>query len=466
MNIGIIGMGVMGHNLALNMADHDFQVACYNRTASVTEEVFKKYPHANMHAFYNLEEFVNALEKPRKIMLMIKAGQAVDAVIGQLLPLLSTGDIILDGGNSFFQDTIKRSAELEAKGIHYFGVGISGGEEGARKGPAIMPGGKKEIYPQIQDILESIAAKAEGEPCCHYIGTDGAGHFVKMVHNGIEYADMQLLAETYLLLKEVAGLSNKEISDIFVDWNKGELHSYLLGITADILADKDVDGTDLIDHILDLSSQKGTGKWTGIEALNEGIDVSLITAACNARFMSNFLTERQSGSKLISKTAVHPQVKDDFIESVRKSLYVGKIVAYAQGFSLYKAASTKYEWHLDLGEIASIFRGGCIIQARFLNDITNAYAAEKTAANLLFTQFFLKQVNANKQDLQLCVKTAIDYDLPVPALLNAIGYLNIASSKWMGANLIEAQRDYFGAHTFARTDKTGKFHHIWQHRKI
>ena len=462
MDIGIIGMAVMGSNLALNIADHGFKVAGYNRTVEVTKDVIAKHPHENMTGFYNLKEFLMSLKKPRKVMLMIKAGKPVDLLIDELLPQLDAGDIIIDGGNSFFQDTIRRFNYLKGKGINYFGVGISGGEKGARFGPAIMPGGSKEIYPHIQPILEAISAHVDDEPCCTYIGENGAGHYVKMVHNGIEYADMQLISEAYLLLRYIGGYDNKKIAEIFNEWNQGELHSYLIGITADIFAEDDEAEGQLVDKIVDSAGQKGTGRWTSIQSLEQGIDISMITAACNARVVSNLLDERKLANQLITAPVLTASLGDDFITAVQKSLYAAKIVAYAQGFSLYRSASKVYNWNLDYGKIAAIFRAGCIIQADFLSKITEAYSQNKNLANLMFDKFFMENINTNQSDLRKIICMAVSKGIPVPAFSNALQYIDVHRSGQIGANLIQAQRDYFGAHTFNRIDKDGVFHHEWQ----
>ena len=463
-DIGIIGLSVMGRSLALNMADHGFKVSGYNRSASVTEQVMEDHPHENLFPFYSLDEFVNSLEHPRKVMLMIQAGAPVDAVIDQLIPLLEQGDIVMDGGNSFFEDTRRRSKTLAEAGIHYLGVGISGGEEGARFGPSIMPGGEESAYQAVRPILDAIAAKAMGDPCCAYIGPDGAGHYVKMVHNGIEYADMQLIAEAYLLLKYVGNFSNLELSDIFREWNQGELKSYLIGITAGIFREADdLDGGQLIDRILDSAKQKGTGRWASIESLKQGVDISMITSACGARILSNHLDERKMASAQIEGPAIRRA--DDraaFAETVRRALYAGKIIAYAQGFSLMQDASERYGWNLDLGTIASIFRAGCIIQAVFLDDITKAYEADSNAGNLMFHPFFRNRINEYQESLRRAASTGVLNGLPVPALSQAASYLDAFRSPASGANLIQAQRDCFGAHTYERTDRPGSFHHEWR----
>lgn len=464
LDIGIVGLSVMGRSLALNMADHGFKVGGYNRSAAVTEQVMRDHPHENLTPFYDLKSLTDALDRPRKVMLMIQAGKPVDAVIEQLVPLLEEGDMILDGGNSFFEDTRRRAALLAEKGIHYLGVGISGGEEGARFGPSIMPGGNANAYESVRPILEAIAARAMDEPCCAYIGPDGAGHYVKMVHNGIEYADMQLIAESYLLLKYVGGFTNQELAHIFKSWNDGELHSYLIGITASILQEADdlADG-ELIDRIKDSAKQKGTGRWASIEALKQGVDISMITSACTARIMSNHLDEREKAWELIHSPAIilSPD-KEAFAAMVREALYTGKIIAYAQGFSLMQDTSRLYGWNLDLGKIASIFRAGCIIQAVFLNDITHAFEADPKPESLIFDRFFLSRINEHQDSLRQAVSTGVMNGLPIPALCNAVSYLDEFRAKAAGANLIQAQRDCFGAHTYERTDREGVFHHEWR----
>ena len=463
-DIGIVGLSVMGRSLALNMADHGFRVAGYNRSRAVTEEVVRQHPHENLTPFYSLDELVAALTRPRRIMLMIQAGAPVDAVIRQLEPLLEQGDIILDGGNSFFEDTRRRSAALAGKGIQYFGVGISGGEEGARHGPSIMPGGDKNAYPLIQPILEAVAATAEGTPCCTYIGPDGAGHYVKMVHNGIEYADMQLIAESYLLLKYIGGFSNDALAGLFSEWNKGELKSFLIGITADIFREADdlADGS-LVDHILDSAAQKGTGRWTSIESLRQGVDISTITAAAGARVMSNALEIRKQVRDLIEPPALQ-RIPDRaaFAKQVRQALYTAKIIAYAQGFSLMRDASERYGWALDLGAIAGIFRAGCIIQADFLNDITAAFRRDPALSSLLLDEFFRSRLAAGHNSLRACAAAGLQSGLPLPAMTNALSYLDQFRGQHVGANLIQAQRDLFGAHTYERTDRPGVFHHEWR----
>lgn len=462
-DIGMIGLSVMGRSLALNMADHGFRVAGYNRSAAVTDDVVRSHPHENLSPFYSLEELAGALEKPRRVMLMIQAGAAVDAVIEQLIPLLSPGDLILDGGNSYFEDTRRRSARLREKGIFYFGVGVSGGEEGARHGPSIMPGGDVAAYEAVRPILEAIAAKAEKEPCCTFIGPDGAGHYVKMVHNGIEYADMQLIAEAYLLLKYIGGFDNKALSEIFARWDAGELHSYLTGITAAILREPDDLGPgELADRIVDSAAQKGTGRWTSIESLKQGVDTSMIAAACGARIMSNRLDQRKNAAGLLKgPVPANAPDREAFAETVREGLYAAKIVAYAQGFSLMRDASRRYSWNLDLGGIAGIFRAGCIIQAAFLNDITRAFRRTPDLENLILDEFFLARISQNQSSLRAAASAGILSGLPLPTMTAAISYLDAFRGVHVGANLIQAQRDCFGAHTYLRTDREGVFHHEW-----
>ncbi|MCI7539601.1 MAG: NADP-dependent phosphogluconate dehydrogenase [Veillonellaceae bacterium] len=462
MDIGMVGMAVMGSNLALNMADHGYQVACYNYTPDLTEKFVKEHPHENAHPFYDLKEFVASLKKPRKIMMMIMAGAPVDSMIDQLIPLLDKGDIIIDGGNSFFGDTMRRYDTCKAHGLNFFGTGISGGETGARRGPCIMPGGDKDAYDSVQPIFEAIAAKADGAPCCTYIGESGAGHFVKMVHNGIEYADMQLIAESYLLLKYAGGFQNDEIAKIFRTWNEGELKSYLVGITADVLAEHDdLGGGFLVDKIVDSAGQKGTGRWTSIEAMKEGVNTSLITAACNARVMSNQSMLRQKMQQALPAANLAHKSGQAFIDDVEASLYTGKIAAYAQGFALYRAASAHYSWQLDYSRIASIFRGGCIIQAAFLEKITEAYEKTPDLENLMEDAFFLQRIQQNLPALRRTVAFGITCGLPIPALANAASYIDATRSPLLGANLIQGLRDDFGAHTYQRTDREGAFHHDW-----
>lgn len=462
-NIGLIGLSVMGSNLALNIADHDFSVSVYNRTSSVTEKMMQEHPHKNIVAQFTLEDFVQSLERPRKVILMVKAGGAVDSLIEQLLPLLEKGDIIIDGGNSYFKDTQRRSLYLAEKDLHYFGVGISGGEEGARFGPAMMPGGNQEAYEQVRPIFEAISAKVNGNACCAYTSTDGAGHYVKMVHNGIEYGDMQLISEAYMLLKHVGGFSNEELAQTFKKYNQGDLESYLIDITAKIFEVKE--GEDyLVDKIMDKSSQKGTGKWTNEQAIDLGMDISVISAALNGRFMSVLKEERSKAEALYGERSFAPLSAEEkalWAEQVGKSLYAAKIISYAQGFKLLQAAEKQYDWKFDYSEIAKIFRGGCIIQAKLLQPIIEAYSKNKDLENLLFDPYFYQVVNENQKDLRQVLVTAIQNRVAVPAFASALSYLDVYTTKESGANLVQAQRDYFGAHTFERKDKEGSFHFDW-----
>lgn len=462
-DIGVIGLAVMGRSIALNMADHGFKVGGYNRSRQVTERLIEEHPHENLVPFYELKELVASQERPRKFLIMVKAGKPVDLVIDQLSPLLDAGDMILDGGNSFFEDTRRREQQLREKGIYYFGTGISGGEKGARFGPSIMPGGDEAAYSHIAPILETIAAKAKGEPCCAYMGPDGAGHYVKMVHNGIEYADMQLIAEAYLLLKYAGGFSNEELADMFARWNQGKLKSYLIGITADIFREKDdfQDGQ-LIDYILDSAGQKGTGRWTSLESLKQGVNVSLITAACNARIMSNRIEKRKLAKELIPEPkGISAPEKAVMKELVEQGLYTAKITAYAQGFELLAHASKEYGWNLRYGRIAAIFRAGCIIQAEFLEDITKAFEKNPELDNLMLDSFFLDGIRKGQESLREALCIGIKNGIPLPAMSQAAAYIDAFRGVPAGANLIQAQRDCFGAHTYERIDRDGIFHHDW-----
>ncbi|MBC2575177.1 NADP-dependent phosphogluconate dehydrogenase [Peptostreptococcus canis] len=469
-NIGVVGLSVMGMNLALNMADNGYRVSIFNRTISVVDKVMEENFHKNFTSTYSLKEFVKSLEKPRRIFLMVKSGKPVDMLIEQLIDIVEEGDIIIDGGNSFYKDTIRRTNYLKEKNINFLGVGISGGEEGARFGPAIMPGGTEEAYKYVKDIFEDISAKAYGESCCKYISEDGSGHYVKMVHNGIEYADMQLISEAYAILKNIGGLNNHEIQKVFEDWNKSELESYLIEITANIFKVKEDDGTYLLDNIMDKASQKGTGKWTNLEAIDLGVDISVISAALNARFMSNLKDERTKAENIIFKNTVGNNQdlninlnmdRKELIKLVKNSLYISKIVSYAQGFKLLKAAEKEYSWNLNFSEIAKIFRGGCIIRAKFLNDISDAFVAESDVDNLILTKFFSNEINTGLEDLRRLLSITVQQGVPVSAMSSALGYIDTYRTSRSSANLIQAQRDYFGAHTFERLDREGSFHYEW-----
>ncbi len=461
--IGVIGMAVMGRNLALNIESRGFSVSIYNRSRDKTEEVIAEHSDKRLVPYYSIEDFVNSLEKPRRILIMVQAGKGTDAVIDELRPLLDKGDIIIDGGNAYFEDTIRRNKMLSDEGFNFIGTGVSGGEEGALKGPSIMPGGQKEAYELVAPILEKIAAKANGEPCVAYIGPDGAGHYVKMAHNGIEYGDMQLIAESYSVLKHVGGLTNDELSDVFSDWNKGELDSYLTEITADIFKYKDENGDYLVDKILDAAGNKGTGKWTSQSALDLGEPLSLITESVFARYISAIKDQRVAASKVLKGPSKEVFIGDKqaLIEKVRKALYMGKIISYAQGFAQLKAASEHYNWQLNYGEIAKIFRAGCIIRAQFLQKITDAYSENNNIDNLLLAPYFSKTVEAYQQSLRDVICLAVSQGIAVPTLSAAIAYYDSYRSAVLPANLIQAQRDYFGAHTYKRIDKEGVFHTDW-----
>lgn len=460
--IGVIGMAVMGRNLALNIESRGYSVSIYNRSKDKTEEVMAEHPGKKLVPYFSMQDFVNSLEKPRRVLIMVQAGKGTDAVIDELKPLLDKGDIIIDGGNAYFKDTIRRNTDLSNDGFNFIGTGVSGGEEGALKGPSIMPGGQKEAYQLVAPILEKIAATANGEPCVAYIGPDGAGHYVKMVHNGIEYGDMQLIAESYSLLKHAVGLNNDELAAVFSEWNKGELDSYLIEITADIFRKKDESGQYLVDVILDAAGNKGTGKWTSQNSLDLGEPLSLITESVFARYISAIKEQRVAASKILSgPSASVSGDKAELIEKIRKALYMGKIISYAQGFAQLKAASNEYKWDLNYGEIAKIFRAGCIIRAQFLQKITDAYAENKEVVNLLLTPYFQKTVEDYQQSLRDVVSLAVQSGIPVPTLSAAITYYDSYRSAVLPANLIQAQRDYFGAHTYLRTDKEGVFHTEW-----
>lgn len=459
--IGVIGLAVMGKNLALNIESRGFSVSVYNRSSSKTEEFLEEAKGKNVVGTYSIEEFVQSLETPRKILLMVKAGTATDATIQSLLPHLEKDDILIDGGNTYYKDTQRRNKELAESGIHFIGTGVSGGEEGALKGPSIMPGGQKEAHELVKPILEAISAKVDGEACTTYIGPDGAGHYVKMVHNGIEYGDMQLISESYFILKQVLGLSAEELHEVFAEWNKGELDSYLIEITADIFTKKDEEtGKPLVDVILDKAGQKGTGKWTSQSALDLGVPLPIITESVFARFISAMKEERVKASSLLSGPDVKPvtENKEELIEAVRKALFMSKICSYAQGFAQMKAASEEYNWDLKYGEIAMIFRGGCIIRAAFLQKIKDAYDREPELDNLLLDSYFKNIAESYQGALRQVISLAVAQGVPVPSFSSALAYYDSYRTAVLPANLIQAQRDYFGAHTYERTDKEGIFH--------
>ncbi len=462
-NIAVIGLSVMGKNLALNIADKGYKVSVFNRTTSVMEEMIKNFPHKNIQGKKTLKELVESLEKPRKIIIMVKAGGAVDSVINQLLEFVEKDDIIIDGGNSFFKDSERRYNTLKEKNINFFGVGISGGEEGARKGPAIMPGGDKEAYNEIKKILEDISAKVNGNPCINYTSTGGAGHYVKMVHNGIEYGDMEIIAESYYILKNIGGFTNQQISDIFAKFNKGKLKSYLIDITSKILKVKDPDADGyLIDKILDKSGQKGTGKWTTIQGADLGSCISVISSALNARYMSSIKDTRILAEKEFKKNEYQKFAdREKLITMVENSLYTAKIISYAQGFSLLRQAEKEYSWTFNYADIAKIFRGGCIIQAKFLQNIIEAYQNNPKLENLVFDTFFKEEIKKNIDSLRELTLLAIKNELPIMTFTSALSYFDTLKTARLSANMIQAQRDYFGAHTFNRIDKQGVFHYDW-----
>jgi 6-phosphogluconate dehydrogenase len=467
-DIGIIGLAVMGENLALNIENKGFVVSVYNRTVPGIEEgVVERFINGRGRdkkfiGSTELDTFVKTIKSPRKIMMMVKAGKPVDLLIEQLLPLLDRGDILIDGGNAHFPDTIRRVRQVEDQGKLFVGTGISGGEEGALLGPSIMPGGSKEAWLLVKPVLQAIAAKVDdGTPCCDWVGEDGAGHFVKMVHNGIEYGDMQLISEAYHLMRDLLGMTAKEMRDVFSEWNKGELKSYLIEITADILSTNDSDGTPLLEKILDTAGQKGTGKWTGIAAMEIGVPLTLTGEAVFARCLSAQKEERVKASKVLKgpKTQFDGD-KSGFIDNLRNALYAAKIISYAQGYTLMKAAAGEYKWNLNYGGIATIWRGGCIIRSAFLGKIREAYEKNPGITNLLLDPFFMDKVGRAQIGLRKVVAAAAVHGIPVPAISSALSYYDAYRNEKLPANLLQAQRDYFGAHTYERTDKPrGLFFH-------
>lgn len=463
--IGVIGLAVMGKNLALNIESRGYSVSVFNRTYARTEEFMNNEAKGkNFVGSETIEEFVQSLETPRKILLMVQAGFATDATIESLMPYLEKGDILIDGGNTFFQDTIRRNKELSESGIHFIGTGVSGGEEGALTGPSIMPGGQKEAYDLVEPIFTAISAKVNGDACSTYIGPNGAGHYVKMVHNGIEYGDMQLICEAYFIMKHVLGLDADELHEVFSEWNKGELDSYLIEITADIFKKKDDEtGKPLVDVILDTAGQKGTGKWTSQNALDLGVPLPLITESVFARFISAMKEERVAASKQLSGPNVggYEGDKAELIEAIRKALYMSKICSYAQGFAQMRAASEEYGWDLKYGDIAMIFRGGCIIRAQFLQKIKEAYDQDPNLANLMLDPYFKEIVESYQGSLRKVIALAVERGIAVPCFSSAIAYYDSYRTETLPANLLQAQRDYFGAHTYQRIDKEGIFHTEW-----
>ena len=461
--IGLIGLAVMGENLALNIESKGFPISVFNRTVSKVDDFMNgRAKGKKFFGAHSLPEFVGSLRRPRKIIMQIKAGKAVDELIEQLLPLLENGDILIDGGNSHFPDTIRRTQYVESKGMLYIGTGVSGGEEGALKGPSMMPGGSPAAWPHVKPIFQAICAKTpEGEPCCDWVGENGAGHFVKMVHNGIEYGDMQMICETYDLMRRGLGMTNQEMHDVFAEWNKGELDSYLIEITRDILAYKDEEGKEVVDLILDAAGQKGTGKWTVVAALDDGMPLTLIGEAVFARCLSAVKEERVAAAQEIKpKVKKFTGDKAKFVSDLRAALYASKIVSYAQGYQLMRAAAKTYKWNLNYGGIALMWRGGCIIRSVFLGDIKKAFVRKPDLVNLLLDKFFKKAVSSRQAGWRRVIVKAAQLGIPVPCLASALAYFDGYRADRLPANLLQALRDYFGAHTYERVDKPrGQFFH-------
>ncbi len=461
-DIGLIGLAVMGQNLVLNMADHGYRVAVYNRTTSKVDEFINgPAKGTTIIGAHSMEQLVAALAVPRKVMLMVKAGEVVDRFIDLLVPLLEPGDVIIDGGNSHFPDSTRRTAELRKKGLRFIGTGVSGGEEGARYGPSIMPGGDPEAWPLVKDIFQAISAKVDNEPCCQWVGQDGAGHFVKMVHNGIEYGDMQLICEAYSLMENALGMNCDQMQQVFSQWNSGVLDSYLIDITKDILAFMDEDGEPLVNKILDTAGQKGTGKWTGISALDLGVPLTLIGESVFARVLSSLKDERVRASAILGSPAVATRtVDDEIINALRDALYASKIISYAQGFMLMAEAAKEYGWDLNYGEIALMWRGGCIIRSTFLGNIKEAYDNNPELENLALDAFFAAALQSAESGWRKAVVLAVEHGIAAPAFASALSYFDGYRSARLPANLLQAQRDYFGAHTYERLDKQrGEFFH-------
>ncbi|MEI6891319.1 MAG: decarboxylating NADP(+)-dependent phosphogluconate dehydrogenase [Pontiella sp.] len=462
-DIGLIGLAVMGENLVLNMESKGFTVAVFNRTVEKVDKFISgRGAGKNFIGCKSIEEFCASLERPRKVMMLVKAGDAVDSFIDQVIPYLEEGDIIIDGGNSHFPDTIRRTEYVESKGLLYIGTGVSGGEEGALLGPSIMPGGSVEAWKSVKPIFQKISAQTEaGEPCCEWVGADGAGHFVKMVHNGIEYGDMQMICETYQMMKEGLGLSNEEMHDVFAEWNKGELDSYLVEITRDILGYKTDDGEAVIDQILDTAGQKGTGKWTAVSALDCGQPLTLIGEAVFARCLSALKDERVAASKVLSGPSISFEGdKTSMIDDLKQALYASKIVSYAQGYQLMRAAAEEHGWELKNGEIALMWRGGCIIRSAFLGNIKEAFDTDQNLVNLLMDPFFKEAIDNAQAAWRRVIIKSVELGIPMPAISAALAYFDGYRSARLPANLLQAQRDYFGAHTYERLDKPrGEFFH-------
>src|SRR5262244_602119 len=462
-DIALIGLAVMGQNLILNMNDHGFTVVVFNRTVSKVDDFLNKEAKGtNVIGAHSIEEMVSLLKKPRRIMLMVKAGAPVDEFIEHLLPHLEPGDIIIDGGNSLFQDTIRRTKYVESKGLLYIGTGVSGGEDGARHGPSIMPGGSPAAWPHVKEIFQKIAAKVEdGSPCCDWVGENGAGHYVKMVHNGIEYGDMELICEAYNLMKTGLGMSAEQMHEVFAEWNKGELDSYLIEITSEIFTKKDEDGAPMVDKILDAAGQKGTGKWTGVNSLELGVPVTLIGEAVYARCLSAMKDERVAASKILTGPRLTAdQDRQQLIEDARRALYCSKVVSYAQGYMLMREAAKEQGWDLNYGGIALMWRGGCIIRSRFLGKIKEAFDKNPQLTNLLLDDFFSRTLNQYQASWRRAIIKAIEYGVPTPAFSTALSFFDGYRSERLPANLLQAQRDFFGAHTYERVDRPrGEFFH-------
>jgi 6-phosphogluconate dehydrogenase len=462
--IGIVGMAVMGKNLALNIDDHGYSISIFNRTVATARQVAIDHPDHDIFVAETLHDFVSSLEKPRKIILMVKAGKAVDETIAGLIPYLETGDLLIDAGNSYYKDTISRQSELEKQGLRFIGMGVSGGEEGARNGPAIMPGGRRDAFELVKNVLEAISAKAEGEACCAYIGPDGAGHYVKMVHNGIEYGDLQIIGEAYQLMKAAAGMSDDAMAEVFARWNATDLNSYLIEITAEILAYKDADGSPLVERILDTAGQKGTGKWLSVNSLDLGIPVTLITEAVYARSLSALKNERIAASKVLKgPEAKFTGDRYAFVEELRQAVLASKIISYAQGFMLMREAQKEYGWKLAFGDIALLWRAGCIIRSAFLDRIKTAFDKRPDLGSLLLDEYFASVVGECQSAWRRVVSQAVLLGVPVPALSSALAFYDGYRSARLPANLLQAQRDYFGAHTYQRIDKPADrfFHTNW-----
>ena len=467
-DIGLIGLAVMGQNLVLNMADHGFHVSVYNRTTDKMTSFIDRVQREQVskervHGFENLAELVASIKRPRKVVLLVRAGKGTDAAIDSLLPHLDRGDIVIDGGNAHWMDTIRREKDISARGLHYMGCGVSGGELGARFGPSLMPGGSRQAWQELRPVFEAIAARVDDTPCVAHIGPDGAGHYVKMVHNGIEYIDMQLICESYLLMKQLLGMPCDEIAAVFGDWNKGVLDSYLIEITADILAQRDPRHADafLVDRVLDTAGHKGTGKWTGISALDLGVPANAMAEAVFARYLSALKEERVAASEYLHGPGVsYVADKPAFVECIGTALYCAKICAYAQGFALMAEAQKAFDWALDFGTIARLWRGGCIIRARFLQKITDAYDNDPGLANLMLDPYFKEALHAGQSKWRVVVARSAEHGVAVPAFMSALAYFDGYRSAVLPANLLQAQRDYFGAHTYERTDEPrGQFFH-------